>query len=361
MSFGLDNLHVSPEKASHRLLEVQQQLIEEGRYDVLSSFEYRDKVDEVTSKYGRAEQRRLKGDLVYSWLVDQENFIENRNGNNKKTSLNGMPRWKFNKYRTAEYATAQMNMIFGKIAEFQRTSDTKNLHEIEQSQLIQSSEGLLGLKKPSMLDEKSIQNSPIQQGRMFLLGIRGLSPTIASKVVEYVKLPPNTSRSIVGKLPAAIIRMGARLGLDWAYKANMGWPTPQDGGGTPLPHKDNEIIYKSALNIRLDHLKACIENGWELPNLNGYLPDETLKNREIMRSLVNVRREHRKKHPVSRWNPPYVRGDNGLIYSHTGVVVDETRSRNGINGSISVIESGPKARSLFKRSILVVALLGFFN
>lgn len=357
---GMNKLSSNPEIGSKQLLDLQNSLIADGKYDILSSLEYRERIDNVTKQYGKANQRRVKGDLVYSWLVDQENFIENRTGENKRNVVSGMPRWKFDKHRTAERTAAQMYTTFGKIAEFQITSDIKILHEIEQLELIHGSEGLLSLKKPSNLDEKSIQNSPIQQGRMFLLGIRGLSPTIAAQVVEYVKLPPNTSRSIIGKLPAAIIRMGARLGLDWSDKAHTGWPSIQDGGGVSLPHKDNQIVYESAVNVRIDHIKVCIANEWDLPNLKDYLPDEILRNRVIMRSLIKLRKEHRKNNPISRWSPPHVRGQDGVVYSHTGAVVRDTDQTKTIaSEDVARKSREKKGMNAITRS-LVVALLGFF-
>jgi hypothetical protein len=357
-AFGFEKLPVDLEKASERLIGIQNKFIEEGRYDILSSPEYRDGLDVATKKYGRAAQRKLKGDLVYSWLVDQENFIENRSDESRKDTLTSMPRWKFGKYQMPEYATAQMNLVFSNVAAFQKSGDTQYLHEIETSRLVQGAEGLLKLQAPKDLKEDAVKNSPIQHSRMFLLGIAGLSASSAESVVEYVKQPPNTSRSIVGKLPAGIIHMGARLGLDWSDKANYGWPTPAEGGSAPLPPKTDRLVYERARDVRLDYVKSCLENGWDLPALGSYLPREVTSNRKIMRELVVLRKENRK---VGGWNSPHIRGEDGVVYSRAGAVVKTVeRPTVVIPPAVREQRRSGVVRSRLGRS-LIVALLGFFN
>jgi hypothetical protein len=305
------------------LLSGEVQLLSEaGRYDILGDERYQGAVKSFINQYqDPVVERKLRGAYVREWLTERYHFIENHSDKDiHEPVAHFSPEVFAQAGRTNKLVLQQLFTTFKRINQFKENPTYKSLHTLEQTSLVAGKRGPLRFQPPKGLLASALGNSQIQQERMFLLSLKGISMPEAEVIASYVREYPNLGRGNTGKvvvgieaLTAHVVQFMQSQGLHSSeeearveefvkhmrMQARHGWPTPAEGTPKPFSLRRGQKSYWLSVDNARRRLMATVSAGEILPDL-ATLPADTI----TLDFLSRLRRYMRDTHSIIRRNLP---------------------------------------------------------
>jgi hypothetical protein len=272
-------------------------LVKRGRYDILGSKDFQKTLDTFIAGYGEGKERKKLRLSSVMWFINRsyrrianhadESVLDSENISSIDDEINGRYGGTIstNTYR-------QVMKIFTSLNNYKTSKKLADLDKIHDSKVITGKKGLLRLRKQDFAS-----NSDDQQGRMLLLALDNVGQDTAELILRYVQDYPATSRSITGKVPAALHSFLDRHDRpDLLDKSTYNWPTPPVAS-----FPDPLTTLKNMRNI-YQYASRAIENGWGIPEEVAILPQASQDKLKVLDQKNHL-----------HWNAPERRLSNKMV------------------------------------------------